>query len=1286
MNARRLYLAVVASLCALGAALAVSVAPAGAVLPAQFGEAGELAGQFEGPTGIAVDQTSQDVYLMDRGNQRVDEFTGEGQFLRAWGWGVHNGADEFQICGPGASPPTKRCQDGIPRHDQGGVADGAGQFDYPEGNGVIAVDNASGDPLDMSVGDVYVADIRNGRVEKFGPNGEFLAALTEHLGRPESIAVGATGTLFVGEAASVQEFSSEGTYEMTLALEGGSGSVKGLAVDAAGDLIVNAEDGSVREYSESGTLLQTLVAEGASSIALGSHEELFASVGRESIRMLEFAPSGEEIASFDTTVSNSKEIPGRYGLAFGDALGGLYVATQIYEPETNSTTDDVGVVAPPLGREPYLPSVSVSEVQPTGATLQARIDPENHATSYRFEYGQTEAYGSSVPVPDGSLAASFEEETVALPIAKLRAGTTYHYRLVASSECEPEAHPGIQCPVHSEDRTFSTLPAVSIDSEYATAVASTSATLGAQFNPLGAPATYTIEYGATTAYGHMTSPASLSPVSTDVGVSAHVDGLEPDTLYHYRVVAHDEREGQTYTVEGADEAFTTQPAGAPFALPDGRAWEQVSPVNKHGAQIFELPRAEENVYPMQASLAGDAIAYTAGTPTESNPTGYLAFTQVLSRHGVDGWTSQDLATPNALLAGAEINYMEFPIFSEDLSGALVEQLGADAPLLSPLASELTPYVRRQSACESQASASECYTPLITGKQGDADVPAGTHFAYPVPSEIDQELNLEGATGDLSHVVFGYEHHQSRYYEEPNHPTPESASLTETPASTGGLYEWSASEPPAKRLRLVSVLPDGKAAEEDSELGGDVGGVLGLHTNGRGAIAANGSRIFWSGSRGNGESLHVSLYMRDFARGEKGETLEIGEPEPGEETEAGSALYQSTASDGSKVFFTDSGRLIEGASNDSFYECEIVEVAGKLKCRYTDLTPSGGATKLELGSNADGSYVYFATTKSEALLQDNLYVRHEGVTKLIAEDVQPGEPYDFAEGTWEQKEMRMSPSGRFAAFLSKAPLTGYDNVDLATGQPDSEVFVYDAQTGDLACASCNPSGARPVHGGAWVPGWTTYAYQSAYLSNSGRLFFNTAEALVAQDINGVADVYEWEPAGVGSCTVASSTYSPASGGCDGLISSGTSSEASTFVDASESGDDVFFLTLEKLVKQDTDTSFDLYDAHVCGSGWQCASPPAAARECTTTDACRAAPLSQPEIYGAPSSATFTGAGNVSSSPPASGKTVKSKSAAKLRAEKLAKALRACARKPKRKRRACRRSARAKYAISDRGVRR
>ena len=196
--------------------------------------------------------------------------------------------------------------------------------------------------------------------------------------------------------------------------------------------------------------------------------------------------------------------------------------------------------------------------------------------------------------------------------------------------------------------------------------------------------------------------------------------------------------------------------------------------------------------------------------------------------------------------------------------------------------------------------------------------------------------------------------------------------------------------------------------------------------------------------------------------------------------------------------------------------------------------------------------------------------------------------------------RVSPNGRYMAFMSERSLTGYDNRDAGSGVPDEEVFLYDASSKRLVCASCDPTGALPVgkfepniehsgplvdYGNTWrghwlaanIPGWTTESlvsaqYQSRYLSDSGRLFFNSGDALVPGDVDGTQDVYEYEPEGIESsegeveCSESTSSGSDVfkperedevegrkgeeGGGCVALISAGTSAEESAFLDASE----------------------------------------------------------------------------------------------------------------------------------------
>ena len=292
-------------------------------------------------------------------------------------------------------------------------------------------------------------------------------------------------------------------------------------------------------------------------------------------------------------------------------------------------------------------------------------------------------------------------------------------------------------------------------------------------------------------------------------------------------------------------------------------------------------------------------------------------------------------------------------------------------------------------------------------------------------------------------------------------------------------------------------------------------------------------------------------------------------------------------------------------------------------------------------------------------------------------------------------------------MSQRSLTGYDNIDASSGKPDEEVYLYDAASHQVTCASCNPSGSQPAgvydngeligeRQGNWkgqwlagsIPGWSGVStvnafHQPRYLSNSGRLFFDSPEAYVPEDTNGVEDVYEYEPYSVGGCG-SGSGYEGVTAyegrGCLALVSGGTGPEESGFVDASETGNDVFFVTSQSLVRADRDANFDMYDAHVCSTEAPC--PPAPAETgapCTTGETCREGAATLP-VFGPPSSATVSGAGNLTPGP-MSKPAVKPKAKGLTRTKKLAKALKACKRdKLKARRSICEKRARRDYGRS------
>ena len=159
---------------------------------------------------------------------------------------------------------------------------------------------------------------------------------------------------------------------------------------------------------------------------------------------------------------------------------------------------------------------------------------------------------------------------------------------------------------------------------------------------------------------------------------------------------------------------------------------------------------------------------------------------------------------------------------------------------------------------------------------------------------------------------------------------------------------------------------------------------------------------------------------------------------------------------------------------------------------TDLTASHGAGESSAGVqpdvsdvSEDGSYVYFVANgvlaagampgtcgPGESGVTCNLYVVHYNGSeweppKLVAVLSSKDQPswYSDSHGgsvALENVRSRVSPNGRYLAFMSDKPsLTGYDNIDAVSGKPDEEVYLYDAVAGRLVCASCDPTGARPV---------------------------------------------------------------------------------------------------------------------------------------------------------------------------------------------------------------------------------
>ncbi len=1137
-----------------------------------------------------------------------------------------------------------------------GAGTPAGTFDETALS--VAVDESSA-PLDEHKGDVFVADPGEKVIDIFHAEADgqehYVGQLrgvspTEPFTEPSQVAVNQqNGDVVVrdGGVVDILEPTGLGEYALAHRITGTPagpfrGSLSGhyLAVSAGNEEIYTTELVSTTNSEGNVVSRETVVYQFS---ATGAYLGFF--TGRETPRG-GFAPLGTNEGAVYAIAADEQHV---------------YVTEQhgIGQNYNGGRTDAFGpdVVFPDVTTEP------ASSVTPFEASLNGTVDPhEAGSATCRFEWGPSRSFGKVAPCEPEAVADGGSPVAVHAKLSGLTSDTTYFYRLVASNA--NGTNPGEA----SQDQEFTT-PGPGVREASVTDLASASVTFQASIDPHGVPASYYFQYGPTTGYGGEVPAAPGEAIGAGEGAldtpPHHVQGLQPGTVYHYRVVVVSESKPDEFsTFYGPDQTFVTQTA-AVTELPDGRQWEMVSPPDKQGARI--MPISENGV--LQAAADGGAISYLTNLPTELGPQGFTNEVQVLSTRGPEGWTTQDIALPHRSATGKSVGQgEEYRMFSSELTLAAVQPFGNFNPELSAEASEPTAMLH---ALGVACSPGTCYRPLVTGKPGFANVPPGAHFGEAIEGNCEGRLicgpAFVSATADLSHVVLN---------------------AKELNSSAGdGPYEWANGQ-----LTPLGISPEGSPM---------AGAFLGNGDNSRGAISNDGARVVLSTSSGQ-------IFMRDVSL-HKTVQLNVAEPECVAEGKCKSdgASFALANAQGTRVVFTDSQSLTKGSGEEEpyLYECEMVQVEGELKCKLSELAERAAGV---LGASEDGSYLYFvaesALTAGAVAGERNLYVRHEGLTRLVTV-LSPEDGHDWATdlGTLSA---RVSPNGRWAEFMSQKSLTGYDNRDAISGKPDAEVYLYDAGSGRLVCASCNPTGARPTgaeyfelepgNGGltggpravwkstgwvaATVPGWLQYdiggsAGQPRYLSNSGRLFFNSGDALVPQDVNGTQDVYEYEPPGIGNCTTASSTFSERSGGCVALISAGTSAEESGFLEASEDGGDVFFLTYSKLAPQDYDASLDVYDAHECTSSSPCF--PAAVPQpsaCTTAEACRVAPTPQPTLFGAPPSATFSGAGNVA--PSFSGRAVTAKSL--TRSQKLAGALKACRKKAKRKKRAvCEKRARALY---------
>jgi hypothetical protein len=624
----------------------------------------------------------------------------------------------------------------------------------------------------------------------------------------------------------------------------------------------------------------------------------------------------------------------------------------------------------------------------------------------------------------------------------LEANTTYHLRLSATNAG------GTDRLVASNFTTASEAIAQTLAPE---AVRSDSAILAGRVNAENSPVTYQFKWGTTESYGNVApvTPEALATVDEAFHVvTAPLTGLQPSTVYHYRLVVTNTDTSEV--VEGEDRSFETKVAAPPAevcpneasrvgssaGLPDCRAIEFASPGLNNAGLIgppYELPKGA-------ATADGSGVVFMIkDAPLNSESASMINITAAEKAPG-GGWLTrsmqQPIPTPETRFAGV-ITIAAKEDRTEWISMSTV-----------PPSTNINP-------------------PGLDGQTGylylhHADGTWERINDLPIGNTI---LDIN-ASANYKHFFFGTEFPQ--YSGDP-----------------GGVYEWSVED---HELRHPGVLPDESLAADAFMPGGPLN-----------PYSSDGEVVLF---------IHAGQpYLRIAAS----ETREIAASQRTPEDPVGpqSPTTLGVTADGSQALFISKSELTEDANTgykDAGADLYSYDVAGE---ELIDLTADDNPADADTGANVlrvltvspNADYVYFVATGKLATGgvsgEENLYVEHEGVISFIA----PAEGLGGGYAT---------PAGNHLAFTSTASLTGYDNVNPTNNNREAMAFEY-TYGGGLECASCRLDGTPPVGSAVFPVGadYLTKVRQNRVLSDDGsRLFFQSTDKVVPQAANQKMNVFEY----------------------------------------------------------------------------------------------------------------------------------------------------------------------------------
>jgi DNA-binding beta-propeller fold protein YncE len=1302
-----------------------------------FGSPGSGAGQLSlvpaAPgSGMAVNDETGDVYVADTANNRIDEFevnpgSSSAVFLRAWGWGVDQEKPEAKLQ---SCTEATGCQAGL-------AGTNPGELDAPV---FVAVDNSAGEShgdvyvavtgesLESPKNLVSKFDAEGKLIESWGVKGQLNQPEGEpehQFGEPEGIAVDSAGALwtYVGQTVKapgphLYEFGQDGVFK-ELGPSNNQDSLQGIALDSTGHLYLSEQGAAVEKLPPS------------NRVFVGSLTGLAVAPLTSDL----YVDKGSSIAdvSFQCEPSNAGCTPAQvFGPPHLSAAAGLAVDSQGVVYAANTALGQVAVFTVSIDAT----IAAASEVKARSATLNGEVNPQGGEISKcSFEYGETTGYGKSAPCEPAVPYSGKAPVKVHADVAGLTSGVKYHFRLHVSNSSGEEI--GSEDEGFATLPTAVIEEAVAQSVEATTAVLAAKVNPRGVAGTL-----CTIEYGTSTSYGTTVpcEPEQLSG-ELSVAISRHLAGLTAETTYHWRVVVADvngtvagadntfvyippgrfeiEEGCANETARGESNPNPVTKVALASELADCRGYEMVSPVQKNGALLTpvfgglspDIGGGGQRVIVSSLTCFDEPQSCT-GARASLGPPFEFARTNA-------GWATHPLAPPAS----------EFELNS-------VWGYSADSGLVL-YSSPVPPGVTDEFYARQPDGTMQAIGPIGEGEAAGIGAIAG----IPSLATSDLSHLVYGSKGALW-PPFASEQGESLYeYAGFRNAKPFPVGVTGSQGSEDLISVCGTGLPEGipQAVKPQSLSADGRivyfAAYPKRGVGPCPGGS-GANAGTEVPVEEAYARI--DGESSDAHTIPISEpkapQTLSSAPPDENCTSVKCQKNISEQANWRDGRWTGASEDGTKTLLLSTQQLTDEASEDpqagdTARECAHTTGAGGCNLYLYDLNAPAGHNLIDVSGgdssglgaevqgvmalSGDGSHVYFVAKgvlsagQNHAGLEpvagaDNLYAYERdgahptGHVVFIA--TLPGDEKGLprAEARESQEwtagplgRANVSANGHVFVFTSHGALTSDDT----RGVGPAQVYRYDSESGELLRVSIGERGfndngnagageASLGEAGGLVP----RRRDGSMSSDGSKVFFQSPAGLTPGALDNVSvngghesedlaqNIYEWEAQGKGACKQA--------GGCVHLISDGRDASevggvghrtlsSVELLGADSSGENVFFTTANPLVAQDTDTELDIYDAHV-GGGFPRSTPPIICE----ADNCRPEPP-PPPILGPLGSLTFNGPGNSSFEAPKP-PPGKPKTAAQIRAEKLAKALKACHRvKRHNKRRACERTAHRKY---------